>query len=66
MIYLETEDSMFWKQTHVYYLSLSKIKKHIYIERQMQIQSHNFKTGILLSTYYPELTGMEVKGAEHG
>lgn len=32
----------------------------------MQIQSHNFKTGILLSTYHPELTGMEVKGAEHG
>ena len=54
------------KQTHVYYLSLSKIRKHLYIERQMQIQSHNFKTGILLSTYHPELTGMEVKGAEHG
>lgn len=32
----------------------------------MQIQSHNFKTGILLSTYYPKLTGMEVKRAEHG
>ena len=45
--------------------SLVKLKK-INIERQMQIQSHNFKTRILLSTYYPKLTGMEVKRAEHG
>lgn len=54
------------KQTHVYYLQLSKILKKEYIERQVQIQSHNFKTGILLTTYHPELTGMEVKGTEHG
>ena len=54
------------KQTHVYHSQLSKILEKEYVERQVQIQSHNFKTGLLVTTYYPELTGMEVKGTEHG